>query len=250
MRMSRRLALYGVGGAFSEKSFTYSGAYDFIDQGDGNWMVRFKTRGMLTLKTNIAVDVWALGGGGGGDLNGGGAGSGYCGTVASNLSLAKGDAITIEIGAGGAGAVTQGDGNQHSGSTGGTTSFKLPNGTTYSKTGGKGSGKNRAQYSERIGGNGGSGGGGYGAGKGGTNGSNGEKGNYANGGTGQGSSTYEFADTSLVLKATGGNAMDATSGKNKSANTGDGGDSRSSNSANAYNGGSGLLIIRNAREVA
>ena len=250
MRMSRRLALYAAGGAFTEGSFTYTGTYEFADQGNDNWMVRFLTTGVLTLKKKISVDVWLLGGGGGGDLNGGGGGSGYCGTVAQNITLNRGQSVTITIGAGGTGGKAS-DANensyQYSGKTGGTTSFAIADGSTYSKAGGKGSGNTRAQYSNRVGGDGASGGGGYDNGEGGTNGSNGKSGSRASGGKGQGPSTYEFGDSSLVLRAKGGGAQNSTDVKDKNANTGDGGKGRGGTTTTAYSGASGIAIIRNAR---
>ncbi|MBR7042379.1 MAG: Ig-like domain-containing protein, partial [Bacilli bacterium] len=178
----------------------------------GNWNIEFYSSGKLKLdRSGLVVDLHAVGGGGGGagantEYRTGGGGGGYTKTL-RNQTLGTIE-YTVTIGAGGAGGASKANGG-----TGGTTSFA----TLISAAGGQG-GKAGNPDAEQLGngGNGGSGGGGSGigwqskcaaAGAGGSNGGNG--GNVANNnlknyGSGQGTTTRDFGESSGTLRAGGG----------------------------------------------
>ncbi|HOP65526.1 MAG TPA: InlB B-repeat-containing protein, partial [Bacilli bacterium] len=170
--------------------YTYTGSSTVINDGSGNWRIKFLTSGTFTPAVNMTIDVFLVGGGGGGGTGGsynsdGGGGGGYTKTY-TNKSLTAGTNYSIVIGAGGS---TQTNGHSSSG-------------FGYSASGGYGT-------SSGTGGAGGSGGG-SGAtssntwGKnGGSNGANGTSGSYS-GGAGQGTNTYEFGNSSLPAYSGGG----------------------------------------------
>lgn len=226
--------------------FTYTGDYQIVNDSDtpittsqGDWKIRFLTSGTLTF-TNLngaqnGIDVFLVGGGesggNGGSIWGGGGGSGRTNTV-KKVSVNTGTAYIVEIGAGGTAR----------GSAGGTTKFG-----EYSAAGGG------IEEEKNTGGPGGSGG----RGGGGTSiptsnnaaqdGANGDSGKSYNGGEGQGTTTREFGESTGKLYAYGGKlASDSTAA---TANTGNGGNGTKGLSI-ASAGGSGIVIIRNAREVA
>lgn len=240
---------------FTEKDFTFTGSKTWVDDGDGNWRLKFLSSGTFTPKKKVKIDIFLVGGGGGGNSVTGstGGGGGYTGIWAS-ISLNANQSYLIEVGSGGT-----------SNSNGGTTS-----GFGYSAIGGYG-----ASVVSGGGGNGGSGGGAYAngytaAGVGGSNGSNGTTVKSVPGGTGQGTATYEFGNTGLTLysgggggggsaTSTGGGAGGAGGGANGGAggqngssavaNTGGGGGGAGYTSGTKYGGfgGSGMAVIRNAR---
>ena len=227
--------------------FTYTGDYEIVNDSDepitvsqDNWKIRFLTSGTLTF-TNLngaenGIDVFLVGGGGNGETIRGarGGGGGYTKTV-KGVSIAIATPYTVTIGA----------------SSGTSSAFGV------SANGASGA-------------DGGSGGGGGGSssgtsGNGGSNGGNGTAGNVSNGGTGQGTTTREFGESTGKLYSGGGGgsaayagaAGDSTAGaganfggaaKNGVANTGGGGGGAYDGTAGR--GGSGIAIIRNARGAA
>ena len=227
--------------------FTYTGDYEIVNDSDepitvsqDNWKIRFLTSGTLTF-TNLngaegGIDVFLVGGGGNGETIRGarGGGGGYTKTV-KGVSIAIATPYTVTIGA----------------SSGTSSAFG-------------------ASANGASGVNGGSGGGGGGSssgtsGDGGSNGGNGTAGNVSQGGTGQGTTTREFGESTGKLYSGGGGgsaakagaAGDSTAGagaafggaaKNGVANTGGGGGAAYSGTAGA--GGSGIVIIRNVRGAA
>ena len=227
--------------------FTYTGDYEIVNDSDepitvsqDNWKIRFLTSGTLTF-TNLngaenGIDVFLVGGGGNGETIRGarGGGGGYTKTV-KGVSIAIATPYTVTIGA----------------SSGTSSAFG-------------------ASANGASGANGGSGGGGGGSssgtpGNGGSNGGNGTAGNVSNGGTGQGTTTREFGESTGKLYSGGGGgsaayagaAGDSTAGaganfggaaKNGVANTGGGGGGAYDGTAGR--GGSGIAIIRNARGAA
>lgn len=263
--------------------FTYTGNYETIDDGNGDWRLRLLTSGTLTFLTQQVVDLFAVGGGGGGanyqggmvgpgggqpdtgtwSTSGGGGGGGYTTTVTEETMIAN-HAYTVNIGAGGT-----------AGQDGGATSMD----STISASGGK----KGASTSDGSGGAGGSGGGRgsmretyfdgsdaftVNASNGGSNGGNGEG---TSGGTGQGTTTREFGEPDGTLYGSGGaggNHLNGTQhigggsgGGNGAclgssnypatagyANTGGGGGGGASTTLQGQSGGSGILIIRNHRE--
>ena len=56
----------GGGGGGGVPQYEYTGQSTFIDDGSGNWRLKFLTSGTLTLKNKITVDVFLVGGGGAG----------------------------------------------------------------------------------------------------------------------------------------------------------------------------------------
>lgn len=230
----------------------------------GNWKIKFLTSGTLTfVKANNAakgIDIFAVGGGGGGGNQGsayhggGGGGGGYTTSASRMFFPTDGSSYTITIGEGGAVATN-----------GGTSSF-TDGVTTITAAGGvKGT-------ANGVGGNGGSGGGGKArydiGGNGGSDGANGGAGvgnESTAGGTGQVLSTREFGEPTGDLYAGGGaggsgyqistyatggagGGGNATPGeKDGTPSTGGGGAGGSGNSSAGGVGGSGIVIIRNAR---
>ena len=227
--------------------FTYTGDYEIVNDSDepitvsqDNWKIRFLTSGTLTF-TNLngaenGIDVFLVGGGGNGETIRGarGGGGGYTKTV-KGVSIAIATPYTVTIGA----------------SSGTSSAFG-------------------ASANGASGADGGSGGGGGGSssgtsGNGGSNGGNGTAGNVSKGGTGQGTTTREFGESTGKLYSGGGGgsaayagaAGDSTAGaganfggaaKNGVANTGGGGGGAYDGTAGR--GGSGIAIIRNARGAA
>lgn len=238
--------------------FTYTGSYQLVNDNNeivglaykGNWKIRLLTSGVLTFtKLNSAksgIEVFCVGGGGGTKCSNGatsGAGGGYTATGRS-ITVTPGVAYNITVGAGGAG--TNGGKTEALGVT---------------ANGGD------ASLSANSPGSGGSGGGSYGAtssgGAGGSNGSNGNgPGNaVGTGGKGQGTTTREFGESTGKLYAggggggyfntgsggAGGSGGGAACGASAAANTGGGAGGFRHPSTGTHNGGSGIVVIRNAR---
>ena len=227
--------------------FTYTGDYEIVNDSDepitvsqDNWKIRFLTSGTLTF-TNLngaenGIDVFLVGGGGNGETIRGarGGGGGYTKTV-KGVSIAIATPYTVTIGASsGTSSAFGASANGASGADGGS--------------GGGGGGSSRGT-----------------SGNGGSNGGNGTAGNVSNGGTGQGTTTREFGESTGKLYSGGGGgsaayagaAGDSTAGaganfcgaaKNGVANTGGGGGGAYDGTAGR--GGSGIAIIRNARGAA
>lgn len=101
--------------------YTYTGAAQLIDDGGGNWRIKFLSSGTLTLRNKTKVDAFLVGGGGGGCstmdnedtsiCGGAGGGGGYTATHKA-VVLEKGTAYAVTIGAGGAGGTYSGLGKQ------------------------------------------------------------------------------------------------------------------------------------------
>lgn len=250
--------------------FTYSGVYEVVNDEDepiaaspDNWKIRFLTSGVLTFnsldESLKGIDVFLVGGGGAGrdcsgssKNQGGGGGGGYTKTELG-LLIATDTQYEITIGAGGS-VVSDGSGN-----AGGSTSafgFTVSGGSgSSSATGGKGGSGGGNGFSSDGGGNGGADG-------------------ASAGGAGQGTTTREFGGPTGRLYAGGGGGGSSynsnkmyTGGKGGAggggnghalnqestpgtANTGGGGGGSAGWSKSAKAGGSGIVIIRNAREVA
>lgn len=243
-------------------AFRYSGNCTLVDDGDSNWRIKFLSSGSLVFyQTSESLDVFAVGGGGGGQRDGGGGGGGGYTKTVKDVDIATSTTYKIVIGEGG----TDCDGGASSMAQGSTTIITANGGKVANKSYGTNPGK---------GGNGGSGGGGAGfgtnddnpdpeyPGDGGSNGGNGENGNSRGtylGGTGQGTTTREFGESSGTLYAGGGGGAviygtygsqyigkggsggGANGWKSAAANTGGGGGGREGK------GGSGIVIVRNSR---
>ena len=257
------------GGSGKLPEFTYLDAdgnpasYTLLDDGGGNWRIKFLASGTLTLTSKaVTVDVFLVGGGAGGRNGalvdgtwkyggGDGGGGGYTETV-SSIVLQTGVAYPIVIGAGGA---ANGDGG---------SSIAL--GTTVPGGQGKNGGSAGGTYNLQSVGDAGS--------------SDGGSGNGANGGVGQGTTTREFGEADGPLYAGGGGAggggglgthlYDGGAGGegggghgkinaiaidgNGKENTGGGGGGAEgqypNSAASGCPGGSGIVILRNHREAA
>lgn len=179
----------------SAPKFTYTGQYNQRDDG----VVELLTSGTIVFLEPKIIDVFMVGGGGGGHINGnflatgfGGGGGGYTKTI-RRVNVAANTDITVTIGAGGA-----------PNKKGGTSAF----GNNTVNGGLPGNGNSQSAFN---GGAGGSGGGGGVAsssnhGSGGYDGSNGENGYPASnqGGASQGFTTREFGEVTGKLYAGGG----------------------------------------------
>lgn len=235
--------------------FTYTGDYEIVDDSDepiedfagwkANWKIRFLTSGELTITNmygwNGYIDAFLVGGGGpsGGNNSGTGGGAGGYTHTEKRIKIALLEKYNISIGSGSSGM----------NSDGGTT-------MAFSKTaaGGKHIGDNWTN-----GGNGGCGGAGPRGGNGGSDGGNGTSGgSNSTGGKGQGTTTREFGELSGKLYAGGGGSSNGglpgeggggASQQKGEDNTGGGGGGAPSGDYKIYAGGSGIVIIRNAREV-
>lgn len=234
----------------SAPKFTYTGTYEYIDDGGGNWRIKFLTSGVFTPLRDIVIDAFLVGGGGGSPIRilGGwssGAGGGYTRTD-KGISLTANAEYPIIVGAGGVGT----SGND-------TSAF----GNVAS------GGKNGNSSSNNVidGGNGGSGGGqlkGDTAYDGGSDGSNGGRSFLSqHGGVGQGTTTREFGEETGTLYAGGGGAYNSRSifGKGGLGGGADGGTSAMDNTGggaggadndSVTSGGSGIVVIRKHKEAA
>lgn len=263
--------------------FTYTGTYELIDDGGGNWRIKFLTSGVLTLLKKLIVDVFLVGGGGAAGIStsgtsktlyGSGGGAGGYTLTQKSVVLEPGD-YQIVVGAGGVGANSSLSANVTDG--GASTAFGFTaNGGSKALASGRGA-------------NGGSGGGAGGyitedgtmvdGAAGGSNGSNGTGTLYTQGGTGQGTTTREFGEDTgdLYAGAGGGGGAGLSGSRTKGAAGGAGGGGNgasisgvpghgtdntgggagggfsskvSNQTISGGNGGSGIVIMRNHREVA
>ena len=210
------------------------GTYQVLDDGSGNWRIKFLSSGTFTPLKNMVIDAFLLGAGGGsGSDYCGAGGAGYTTTVRS-VVLAANTAYPLVIGAAG----TNGNYSGTAATKGGTTSAfaAVANGGERSVKGSKTSVKNGA--------NGGSGGAGYAASGGGIDGGDGANGSgslSSNGGKGQGTTTREFGEADGTLYASGG-------GSNLTAtvsNSGNGG----RNGITSIEPADGIVVIRQHKEV-
>lgn len=225
----------GAGGTGLPK-FDYEGVYQLIDDGYGDWRIKFLTSGVIVF-TKLGsgakgIDVFLVGGGGGcGNSNGisdylGAGGGGYTKTT-RQITIQEGVKYRIEIGAGGT----------------------KPNASNAQTRGGTTSAFNTSVeggYSGKSisGGNGGSGGASTNGATGGTDGGDGSVGKMGGeAGKGQGTTTREFGEASGDLYASGG-YWDSRDGAD---NTGNGGGGVYLNSKTST-GGSGIVVIRNVRK--
>ena len=202
-----------------------------------NWKARILTSIAVTPKRDAEVDVFLLGAGASGASRdssgsefGAGGGSGRTGTF-KNVKLTANSKYEIEIGAGG--PIASGD--EAPGKPGGETS-------AFGHTIEGGGPATIANY-RSSGGPGGSGG----AGKGGQPGTDGSDGTGERPGTGQGTTTREFGEPDGKLYADGGKFGQSSPGE-AIPNSGNGGDG--SRGGKSGPGSPGIVVIRNAREVA
>ena len=244
-------ALIAGGGTANRLDFTYTGNYNYRDDG----VLELLSSGILTMRKAIEVDAFLVGGGAAGTpgtfSNGGkgGGGGGYTKTLQGRL-LEKDIGYQVVIGDGGKGGLSK---NNDTAALGGSTTF-----LGETAEGGK---VKLASIGDAVGGNGGSGGGGgtykasgRGGGYGGSNGSNGESvgtNTETAGGTGQGTTTREFGESTGKLYS-GGGGGGAYSGYGGSGGEGGGGngaqgysDQAGSGTPNTGGGGGGAAFYEN-----
>lgn len=260
------------------KDFTWSGSDGtclVIDDGGGNWRIKFLSSGRFTPLKAMTIDAFVVGGGGGGGrgesassgkIMASGGGGGKTRTT-KNISLLANKTYTMYVGAGG-------DAN----ADGGSTYIQSYDGSIpILQIGGKAGAfvRDFAQPSASgviaAGGAGGSGGGSAGvdrsisslaaASAGGDDGNDGETLNSViTGGAGQGTTTREFGETTGDLYAGGGGAaamysgmMISNSGAGGGKYTADATDNTGGGGGGSWHpnitsrGGSGIIIIRNTR---
>ena len=227
-----------AGGGTGLPEYTYTGNASLIDDGGGNWRIKFLTSGVLTFtklgNASKGIDVFLVGGGGGcGNASGvsdylGAGGGGYTKTT-RQITVQVGMEYNIVIGAGGT----------------------KPNASNVQTRGGTTSAFNTSAeggYSGKAinGGNGGSGGASTNGATGGTDGGDGSVGNMGGqAGKGQGTTTREFGESTGDLYASGG----YWDSRNGADNTGNGGGGVYLNTKSST-GGSGIVVVRNHREAA
>ena len=236
---------YIGGGGGGVPQFEYTGNYEYIDDGGGNWRIKFLTSGVFTPLKDMVIDAFLVGGGAAGKganwVSYGGSG-GFTTTV-KKIQLTKNTEYNVVIGAGGSG-----NGNAGGASTGFTGRAAGAN-ATYGQGG---SGGALMRYSGHFTVNAGSDG--------------------ANGwdnSPGQGSTTREFGEPTGDLYAGGGGAAYLSAGTSGivyakagegggggisgltplsgTQNTGGGGCGNEGPNATQGSGGSGIVIIRKAK---
>ena len=232
----------------SAPKFTYTGTYEYIDDGGGNWRIKFLTSGVFKPLKNMTIDAFLVGGGaaGKGETWSAYGGSGGFTTTVKKIQITKNTEYNVVIGSGGSG----------NGAAGGSSSGFTGTAAGANATPGKGgSGGAYMKYSGKVTQNAGSDG--------------------ANGGssssTGQGSTTKEFGESTGDLYAGGGGAAYLSGGTSGivyakagegggggisgltplsgEPNTGGGGCGRSGSGTQGA-GGSGIVIIRKHKEAA
>ena len=237
------------GGGGGVPQFEYTGTYEYIDDGGGNWRIKFLTSGTFTPLKAMTIDVFLVGGGASGSRSGGG--GGYTKTVKS-INLTARTPYEIIIGAGGVGRKSSS--STSDGNDGGTTSA-----FNYNAEGGKGGIYSTASGAGDTNGScGGSGGGETSGGNGGSDGGNGAYWGNSTGGRGQGTTTREFGESTGDLYSGGGGGSKSSreyghggagggaDAKQSAANNTGGGGGGNWN-GQPGSGGSGIAIIRKAR---
>ena len=247
--------------------FTYTGDCEVVDEGDGNFKIRFLSSGTFTSINAMQVDAFLVGGGGGGGAGcyyyacGSGGGGGYTLTE-RNIVITKNTEYEFVVGAGGTSG-TDGESSTAFGFTAAGGLHGQSSGAEKAGDGGSAGGK-AAQYSPSAGASdGGDDPGGSAKGQRNKPGPNGETGTtrefgeetgtlYAGGGGASG--YYHPTSGAVVAGGAGGEGGGGTGGKvyessadkggNGTANTGGGGGGASSTGGT---GGTGIIIIRNAR---
>lgn len=259
----------------TDNSFAGTG-YETITQsevgGVKNWQIKVKADGQITFNKVVdKVDIFLVGGGGGSSVGSGGAGPGGGGgytTTIRGVEVQEGVTYIFDVGAGGLGNVTGTTGNGKPSKV-----LKLVNSNQVQI------GIADGGYSGANGGDGGSGGGGNNS----AGGSDGSDGVGSPAGNGQGTTTSEFGEGGTLYAGGGGGygntnwgynsggeggaggggraayggQWDGADGEDGEANTGGGGgagydwwnkdNTSETREKPGGNGGSGIIIIRNAR---
>ena len=238
-----------IGSSGGVPQFEYTGTYEYIDDGGGNWRIKFLTSGVFKPLKNMTIDAFLVGGGaaGKGETWNAYGGSGGFTTTVKEIQLTKNTEYNVVIGAGGGG---------NGGAGGASTGFTGAAAGANATPGQGGSGGAYMKYSGSVTKNAGS------------DGANGGSSNS----TGQGSTTREFGESTGDLYAGGGGAAYLSGGTSGivyakagagggggisgltplpgEPNTGGGGCGKSGTSSTSGAGGSGIVIIRKHKEAA
>lgn len=231
-----------VGGGSSKiPDYTYTGNAEWYNT--EKTILKLKTSGVLTLSRDCYVDVFLVGGGGGGNgasgtsinqyySTGGGGGGGF--TKTQRVKFTKNTQYPAIIGAGGAGAKVDSYGGP-----GGTTSIAGVEASGASAVSGTG-----LWFHGGSGGSGGASGengGTQGSFDGRDGGSDGSNGSGTVAGTGQGTTTRAFGESTGELFAAGGGsgAVNRTGGTGGAGGGGHGGNGYGTSTAGEENTGSG-----------
>lgn len=234
---------YAISAPIMGVDFTWDGGDNtcqVIDEGSGNWQMRFLSSGNLKFLSNRLIDAFLVGGGGRGKVWSGasarGGGSGYTKTVKSVVLVAN-TVYPIMVGAGGTVDTAQAGSSSAFGATA-PGGYGAGHDTAYANGGCGGSVTSNAA-SRHV-----------------TGGRDGSNGTGAKSGIGQGTTTRAFGEPDGTLYANGGDAASDTPGvlPVPMPNTGDAGGACHSQTSGGqegvYNGASGIVIIRNHREEA
>lgn len=261
LHLANCIASISGGSPSGYPSFTYTGTYNFYDEGNDNWHLELLSSGTLTFTSmgasNYGIDSFVVGGGAGGGrctskYYGGCGGNGGCVYTGSQYFPTLNTGYSATIGAGGA--------RSANGSASSIFGYSAAGGLTQTGT----STASRYHAAAPTGGytsatNGGDGG--YSSNNA-TNGSNGVYPfgvpgmtgcNYRYGASGGGSAGYN-SSSRMTTAGTGGldgggNGASSIngSGTNGTANRGAGGGGGTATSGYGGTGGSGIIILRNHR---
>lgn len=254
VRMEDSMPVQGTDFTWTGEEGTLKVLYDL----DGNWRIKFLDSGTFTPLKDMTIDAFLVGGGGAGGSTGNrkirasGGGGGYTNTW-FGVALSANTAYEIVVGSGGTATnysiAFGGDG-------GDTSAFGF---TVAGGKGGGNAGATNIAIGEKYAPYGGSGGSGGGTinGLGGTDGNDGEgmdsltdedTGEVTWYGKGQGATTREFGETTGDLYASGGDGgVDLNTSLPGLPNTGNGGTGTIAYYDSGRVGGSGIVVIRNAR---
>ena len=94
-----------IGSSGGVPQFEYTGTYEYIDDGGGNWRIKFLTSGVFKPLKNMTIDAFLVGGGaaGKGETWNAYGGSGGFTTTVKEIQLTKNTEYNVVIGAGGGG---------------------------------------------------------------------------------------------------------------------------------------------------
>ena len=166
----------------SAPKFTYTGTYEYIDDGGGNWRIKLLSSGVFTPLKAMVIDAFLVGGGASGKGKSWFAygGSGGFTTTIKKIALTKNTEYNVVIGAGGSGNGVAG---------GATTGFTGKANGANATPGSGGSGGAYMKYSGHVTINAGS-----------------DGADGGNSSPGQGTTTREFGESTGDLYAGGGGA--------------------------------------------
>lgn len=150
-------ALTATAGGGGKPKFTYTGTYEYIDDGGGNWRIKFLSSGVFTPLKKMTIDVFLVGGGGGGAGSNSRAAASGGSTSAFGLSVNGGSGATNSVaGHGGSGGgapwpVTTLSGTGGDGGANGGNGEDTYISERYKRSGGAGQGSTTREFGEPAG---------------------------------------------------------------------------------------------------